>query len=146
LLAPNDFLRWKNEFKAQRGGLARARRSARVQPTIDWLGLDGLDCRRARRSVVRARRRAIRWRRCGPRPKRTSKRRARGANDRELRHDAIYDLGVARARGSRGDPRDDPEISGKPPSAADAAHAPAGAAGAPPANRPIRSNSRAPPT
>lgn len=112
LLAPNGFLRWKNELR-ERGGW-RARFIGSVQPTIDWLNLDGLDAD-ARAEVWFARGVVDALAKMRPEAEADFEAARAGAHDRTLRHDAIYDLGVLALEAGEEIRATIPEISGKPP-------------------------------
>lgn len=112
LLAPNGFLRWKDEFRSRGGWRERFVRNA--APAFDWLGLDGLDAN-ARAEVRFARGVVDSLEKLRPEARADFEAARAGASDRGLRHDAIYDLGVLALEEGEEIRSTLPEITGKPP-------------------------------
>jgi hypothetical protein len=133
LLAPNGFLRWKNELAAQ-GGF-RSHLVGALQPTIDWLALDGLDAD-ARAEVWFARGVVDTLAKMRPEAEADFEAARAGANDRALRHDAIYDLGSLSLSEGEEIRATIPEISGKPPAPPPPVPPPAAAGAGAPATPP----------
>jgi hypothetical protein len=111
LLAPSEFSRRRSDLEARGGFWQRASRAA--QPSLAWLGLDGLGAD-ARAEVWFARGVVDSLAKQRPEAENDFQAARAVANDRGLRHDAIYDLGHLALEEGEEIRATIPEISGKP--------------------------------